>query len=490
MKVRIAASILALAIAIPGFAQQPDASAAVSHQVETLPDTPAGTAFGAWFAAYNSGDRAALQAYNDRYHRQTAPEDWIALRGQTGPMTIVRIEADGPNAITVLMTVPESDDLYRSRFVIDPNDPTIFTDAALSVVDRPPELAIPRLTQSEALASLQSRADGLAAEGRFSGAMLIEADGETIYRGTWGLADRATGAPVTLDTRFRLGSANKMFTAVAALQLVDQGRLALDGTVGRYLPDYPNREIADKVTIRQLLTHTGGTGEIFTDEYAARRSEVRSLADYVAMFGARGPEFEPGSREGYSNYGYVLLGYIVERVSGKSYYDYVIEHIFAPAGMTDTGSLPEEVDVPGRAAGYTWSDGRWAPNLDTLPYRGSAAGGGYSTLADLRRFAHALRAGTLLPLPLVAEATRPQVDGGWYGYGFQTQGAGRSRHFGHGGGAPGMNAELRIYPESDVIIIALSNMDPPFAQTLASYYAYRMPEEPSAASDQVDTSAP
>ena len=137
----------------------------------------------------------------------------------------------------------------------------------------------------------------------------------------------------------------KMFTAVAALQLIQAGKLALDAPISRYLPDYPNKEVA-AVTIEQLLTHTGGTGNIFSPEYFDHRLETREHQDYIKLFGNRGVMFPPGSRWDYSNYGMILLGRIIEVVSGQSYYDYTRAHIFEPLGMTATGNEPEDSHVP------------------------------------------------------------------------------------------------------------------------------------------------
>lgn len=461
-------------IAAPA-AQTPPAETARDGQSSAMPDTPAGRGFAAWYEAYNSGDIETLRAYNERYGRTTPPADWVQSLGMTGPMRLVRFETAEENRVVALMTVPESDDLFQSTIATDPDNEFVFTVAELAIVERPADLALPRMTQAEALASLDARAAELVEERGFSGAVLIEADGEIIYDERWGAANRETGAPITPDTRFRLGSMNKMFTGVAVLQLVAQGRMSLDGTVGDYAPDYPNADIRDSVTIRQLLSHRGGSGEIFTDEYFARKDEIRTHADYVALFGERGPEFEPGSQDGYSNYGFILLGYLIERVTGQSYYDHVQEHVFGPAGMTRTGSLPEETQVDGRSIGYTGPPGEQAPNGDTLPYRGTAAGGGYSTMRDLLRFAHALTDGTLLPPELLAEASTPQNDAGGYGLGLALSGVGETRYFGHGGGAPGMNSDLRIYPELGVTIIALANVDPEYARTLAGHYGERMP---------------
>jgi CubicO group peptidase (beta-lactamase class C family) len=266
-----------------------------------------------------------------------------------------------------------------------------------------------------------------------------------------------------------------MFTAIGILQLVDKGRVALDQPVGTYLKTYPNAAFAKTVTVRQLLSHTGGAGDIFTLEYEAKRLQVRTLADYVTLFGARPPDISAEGKAAYANYGFVLLGRIIEEVSGENYYDYVQRHIFAPAGMANSGSLPEEVAVPNRTRGYTRGpDGKLTDNADTLPYRGSAAGGGYTTAGDLIRFGEALQSGKLLSKALLAQATSPQRPDGWYGLGFSISGQGPTRNWGHGGGAPGMNAAFRVYPELDAIVVALANLDPQAAGNQADFYANRM----------------
>ena len=227
------------------------------------------------------------------------------------------------------------------------------------------------------------------------------------------------------------------------------------------------------MTIRQLLTHAGGTGDIFGPAFDQHRRSLKTHDDYVRLYGARGPTHPPGQAHEYSNYGYVLLGAIIERASGLAYEDYVARHVFAPAGMHDTGALPEDVDVPGRARAYTRKDGAWVDAADTLPYRGTAAGGGYSTAADLLRFARALRAGILLSPASLAEATRRQTP--WYGYGFMVGQRHGVAGFGHGGGAEGMNASLGIFPAQDTVVIGLSNLDPPAVERLVDYYTARMP---------------
>ena len=277
-----------------------------------------------------------------------------------------------------------------------------------------------------------------------------------------------------------MGSMNKMFTATAILQLVQAGKVKLDAPLGTYLTDYPNRDVATKVTIHHLLTHTGGTGDIFGPEFSARRLELKTLDDYVKLYGARGVEFEPGSKWEYSNYGFLLLGVIVERVSRQGYYDYIRDHVFAPAGMTGSGSEPEDVAVPGRAKGYMRQKGAWVPNTDTLPYRGTSAGGGYTTVGDLLRFASALTGHVLLDAKHTSLLTTGKVDtgrGDRYAYGLFESVDGGVRSFGHGGNAPGMNGDLRIFPDSGYVVAALVNTGSGATQVV-SWVSDRLPVAP------------
>lgn len=328
----------------------------------------------------------------------------------------------------------------------------------------------------EALAAVSAHAEELAAADRFSGAMLVAHNGEILFEDAWGFADREAGIPNTPDTKFGIASIGKLFTAVAILQLVESGRVALDDPIGKYLTDYPNEELAATVTVRHLLTHTGGTGDIFDDfdMYLQHRLELCHPSDYIALFGERAVGFEPGSRFEYSNYGFVLLGALIEAVSGESYYDYVREHVFVPAGMTATDSLPESDDVPDRAVGYTKSGDAWVSNADWLPCRGSAAGGAYSTVGDLNRFAGALTSGVLLSDTMLAEATHAQSPA--HGFGFEIFRGRLTEVYGHGGAFPGMNGVLRIYPELGYVIVALSNLDPPAAEELVRFTLSRTPD--------------
>ena len=166
----------------------------------------------------------------------------------------------------------------------------------LAAIPRPAAFPIARLTErcrwsSGVGALLRKRASA----DQFSGAALVAKDGKVLFNGAYGLADRERGIANTLETRFRIGSMNKMFTAVATLQLVEAGKLALDDPVDKHLRDYPNKEIASKVTIRHLLTHTGGTGDIFGPEFDRNRLQLREHSDYVRLYGSRPPNSSPAA---------------------------------------------------------------------------------------------------------------------------------------------------------------------------------------------------
>jgi CubicO group peptidase (beta-lactamase class C family) len=302
-----------------------------------------------------------------------------------------------------------------------------------------------------------------------------------VFEHAYGLADRAQKIPNALDTRFRIGSMNKMFTATAIMQLVQAGKIDLDKPFGTYITDYPNKTVSSSVTIRQLLTHSGGTGDIFGPEFDKNRLKLRTLQDYINLYGSRPLRFKPGSKFEYSNYGFILLGAVIERVSGQSYYDYVREHVYEPAGMTQTGSEHEDVNVPNRSVGYTMApNGDWQPNTDTLPYRGTSAGGGYSTVGDFLKFANALTSNKLLNAGYTQMMTTGKIAMGGsglkYGFGFGDNVLSGTRCFGHNGGAPGMNGDLEICPSSGYVVVVLSNMDPPAAGRISDFITNRLPQ--------------
>ena len=309
--------------------------------------------------------------------------------------------------------------------------------------------------------------------GGFSGVALIARGDAIQIVSANGLADRSTGRRNTAETRFNLGSINKTFTAIAAAQLIQQGRLSLDDTLAKYIPDYPNREAAAKITIRDLVTHRSGIAPFVRADFG----DAATAAEMAKVAGSKPQAFEPGARQEYSNGGYVVLGRIVEVVSGQSYATYVSDHIYRPAGMTSTGFVAKGERDPSIAMGYFSVDDQGRPVMGgqtglfgfNPPEPGNPAGGGYSTAADLFRFSRALRGGRLLDQRMtdsVLNGTFSGQSGPKFGFALKEQMAGTRRFIGNGGGAPGVNAEFRFEPAGDFTVVVLANSSPPAATKL------------------------
>jgi D-alanyl-D-alanine carboxypeptidase len=448
--------------------------AGVASAQPALPTTAAGRVLTAWLAAFNAADGSALQAFDAAYRPGTPPNSSSQqMRVATGGFTLVHVEKSAGNAITVLLEERDSRRLARLELEVTDAEPPLVVSSTLRRVPRTADIPLVRLTDAQTISALTAKLDALVKEDRFSGAVLIGHRGQLVFEKAVGLANREARTPNTLATQFRNGSMNKMFTATAVMQLVEAGKLSLDDTVGKVMTDYPNADAARKVTIRHLLGHTGGTGDFFGPEFLKNRLTLKTHADYVAMFGVRAPLFEPGSEYRYSNFGMILLGAIIERVTGMSYPDYVRTKIFEPAGMVATGTQPETEMLPNRSAGYMRKGDGWTPNTDTLPWSGTAAGGGYSTVGDFFRFANALQAGKLVSAASLKHMTTAGLNA-QYGFGMFLTGEGALRNFGHSGGAPGQNGDLRIFPQSGYVVVTLSNLDPPAASSLSDFIAARL----------------
>lgn len=417
-----------------------------------------------FFAAY-AKDEAAMRAF---YSANISAADlaartpdqrlevWRDMRANRGQLTAVRVLGAGDDFIDVLVRdehgessrfhfacAAEAPHTMRGVMVTDADD----ADAAPAAPSGPPP------SEAQIVAALRTQVDSLAHAGAFSGVALLDRDGTQLFATAVGEASRATHTANTLDTRFNLGSINKIFTTVAILQLAHAGKLSLSDHIDKYLPDYP-REAAAKITIEMLLHHRAGVPDMLeSPDLWKAPATVTTTAAWYALVRPMPLRFEPGTSEEYSNGGYVLLGAIIAKVSGEDYYDYVQHHIYEPAGMTHTAHDLFAHLAPGTATPYTRRGGAHGGGVDEprgvddMPGRGSSAGGGYSTAGDLLLFARALRAGTLLD-PETAKAF-----------------AGPHGGLGIAGGSPGVNAYLET--AGPYTLIVLANQDPPAAERFA-----------------------
>ena len=324
---------------------------------------------------------------------------------------------------------------------------------------------------------IERRVRWAAERDEFSGAVLIgDPSGGTLWSGAFGQADREAGRPNRLDTPFHLGSADKSFTAIMIASLIREGRLGLNTPLIEVLPDYPNPSFARACTIHHLLAHGSGLGGLFDRPTWDRRAPYQRMSDLFVHFAAEPPLFEPGAGSGYSNEGYVVLGAVLEAVTGRSWYGLLAQRIYAPAGMTGSAHLRFDEGVGVKAVGYAFPEADilgFGPRARTdavSGYRGNSCGGGYSTVEDMTRYLRALRAGRLMPADQLADFTDP-AQGAIpnYGRGFVVRRISERTLVGHGGGGPrsGIDGDHAIVMETGWSLSIIGNYDAPFAGDVA-----------------------
>ncbi|GGU34785.1 serine hydrolase domain-containing protein [Lentzea flava] len=304
----------------------------------------------------------------------------------------------------------------------------------------------------------------------FSGTVLLAHRGRPVLTRSYGMAGE--GVPNGPDTVFSLASVTKCFTGLAIAQLVHQGKVAFHAQLSDYLTGFPAG-----VTVHQLLTHTSGLGRppVGTGPLPVWDSVEATVEGTLALIRQTPPRFAPGTGYGYSNDAFWVLGAIVAKVSGLSYFDYVRRNVFAMAGMTrsDFHTRPQVLVDPRIARPYWTQPSGGRGDFTATPHHwfvGGPDGGAYATAGDLLRFATALRAGRLLPPALVGLVTggklpvppgeRPTTADQWLtGYGFEDHVYGRRHVFGHPGSGPGRATNLDVFPGDEWVAVVLGNYD-------------------------------
>jgi CubicO group peptidase (beta-lactamase class C family) len=434
----------------------------------------------AYLDAFNSGDTTQMWQFFDKNlsvegkARRSVEERigrYLQMKGQIESMALKQVDEVSDSSVVVFVTNPQ-DQWLQLNFMFESSAPHYMAGLGIEMLDEPPSQQDKTpLTRQQALAEINQLIDSLSAADRFSGSVLVELGGEPLVKRAVGFADIGLRVPNQLDTKFNIGSINKIFTKTAIAQLLQTERLRLDTPIGKYLIDYPNKEAASKVTLRHLIEMTGGIGDFFGEQFDnSPKNRFRSNATFIPLFAEQPLQFEPATDRRYSNGSYILLGAIIEAVTGQPYCQYVNEHIFTPSGMTNTDSYEADAIVSNLAQGYTSEDASGSvttirrSNIYSRPARGSAAGGGYSTAEDMLRFVTALRSGKLLDkrhtvwmftneLP-----DRDPID---------LQATIRNDGLGIAGGAPGINAAVERDNARGFTVIVMGNYDPPAAEGLA-----------------------
>ena len=433
--------------------------------------TPAETRAREIAALISTGDRAAVRKYveaNFNDQMRGIPMErhlnfFLSEHDSSRGFEVSGVQDSGANDVTLLVKNKLTGEYQGLRVVVEPNPPHKITGIGRRP-PKPPAGEARKLSDKDIARELDTFAKKLAGADVFSGTILLARNGEVVYKGAFGIANKDFNVPNNIDTKFNLGSMNKMFTAVSIAQLVERGKMSFDDPLSKFIPDFPNAEAAKKIKIKHLLTHTAGLGGYFSDRYdAMSREKLRTVDDMMKLVreDEKDLRFEPGSRWAYSNTGMLVLGKVIEIVSGQSYFEYVRENIFKPAGMTNTDSYQLDQINPNLAVGYekrfTDNGVEWSNNVFSHVMRGGPQGGGFSTAEDLLKFDQALRSGKLVSAEMVKTLTtpKPELNSPNYGYGFQVDTANGTA--GHGGGFTGISSNLDMHLGSGWTAIVLSN---------------------------------
>ena len=438
------------------------------------PSTPAGEHLAEFLKLCDAPDEAAFTRYNSERRAEQVlkrrPAAAVAHGNtvfctQTGGMRLQSAEV-AENSVIALVQARATDDWMRLQIDVEPA-------AAHKIVGfrfesaEPPETLVPHGMADTAIrAEMQRYMKRLVSRDRFWGVVLLAKDGRPVFQGAYGMADVASRRRNSMATIFTLASIAKMFTATAMGQLIEEGKVSLADPVGKFLPGYPNRQVREEVTIAELLTHTSGLGDFVERRTAEMQSKgVKRAEDYLPLFQNDKLGFAPGKGWGYSNAGYALLGAVIERVSGQSYFDYVREHVFKPAGMTSCDPNESLQRPPRLVTPYEQKSGGKPGEVEPAERDiGSPAGGSYCTAGDLVRFSQALQHGTLISQAVFQQLVTPHSKTDWgtdYGYGFELAQAGGRREAGHGGGFPGVSTRLEMYLDQGYVLVVLSNYGVP-----------------------------
>jgi CubicO group peptidase (beta-lactamase class C family) len=463
--------VLSTSIAPVAVAQQPGE---ISYRDDAvMPAGPAGARIRSLIDVFNSGDPARVQRFleeecTERFRDMAPLEEHLSVfdevRRGWGGVSFHSIRTYVPERAGQTVVIVQDSNYGAWRGIT-----LRFDDSGEQRVDgvgfndaRPPtDVSEPALSESDLLREVRAITLRVCERDAFSGTILLARGERVLFTHACGEASKAYHVPNNIDTKFNLGSMNKMFTATAIAQLVERGVLSYQDTISKYVDEsWLPRELTGKITVHHLLTHTSGLGSYFNETYwNGSRALYRELADFKPLVRGDSLAFEPGTQYSYSNTGMLLLGVVIESATGRSYYDYIRENIYAPAGMRNSDSYAMDEPVENLAIGYVpsrESSSGWRNNLFLHVIKGGPAGGGFSTVGDLHRYALAM-----LGKKLVSQATLDLMwadqSGTGYGYGFGVREGPAGKVVGHSGGFPGINGDLAIFVERGYIVAVLSN---------------------------------
>ncbi len=425
-----------------------------------IPKTKSGLLLTEWLSVFAAGDQTRYQTFfKENYTADLLDKgygaEWLADRQarrfvDTKKYNLKKIESSTNNETTVLAQADLTGLWFRISLKLDSLQLQKIADYTAQRI--PPPEKYSQLSTEELTKKLSAFLDHLTREDAFSGSVMIAKNDKPVFQKSYNYANKGYAVLNNNNTKYNLASIGKIFTAIAINQLVEKKQVALKDTIGKFLKDYPNKQVSSQVTIHHLLTHTSGLGDMHGAGYICKKGVLREVADYFSLFENDSLQFNPGEKCQYSNAGYIILGAIIEKASGENYFDYIMNHIFKPTGMVNTDFYEADIDIPNRATGYTNFKDLGNDNFEfeigkrrnTSLYniaKGNPQGGVYSTLNDMLLFSKALKQNELISedtyrLMTTNKTFFRKYDASevYYGYGFELEQENGKRVIGHGGG--------------------------------------------------------
>lgn len=401
----------------------------------------------------NFAPMEAHQGHFLNYYRQTGGVSFHSIR---------TYEPENEEEIVLILKDKNYDSWQKIRFSLVDETSLLMKGIGFSPAETPSDILESKISAIELVKESKEIMERLSELDLFSGAILIADGNDILYQSAAGEASKRFHVMNNSDTKFNLGSMNKMFTSVAILQLVEKKLIDLKDPINKYVDEsWLPSEITTKVNIHHLLTHTSGLGSYFNDTFwNSSRSSYRAIDNFKPLVKGDSLAFEPGEQYGYSNTGMLLLGVIIQKVTKQDYFEYIENNIFQPAEMENTNSYEMDQPVENLAIGYSRADNNfgWENNLYKHVIKGGPAGGGFSTVVDLHRFAMALVNGELVSKKSLDLLWTDYSNSG-YGYGFTIGKGASGKVVGHSGGFPGLNSNLDIFLDNGYVVAVMSNYD-------------------------------
>jgi len=446
--------------------------------IPELPDGPATPFVAPLLEVFNSGDRNKVRLFvKQNFTPEFLARFPVEMHVNFMLNTYTRYgrlsyhsnrHYDNPLPENELMTIVKSQNTelwYGVRLSMTSEKPFKIKGLSFSPAKTPSNITKSgTLTIEQAVQELQHYVKRLAKRDVFSGSVLLAKHDKVLYKAAYGMASKRFNVLNNVQTKFNLGSMNKMFTAIAIMQLIEAGKLSLNDKLSEYVDQtWLTKGVSGKIEIRHLLTHSSGLGNYFNQTYGkTSKKSFRALDDYKPLIQGEALQFEPGTNNRYSNTGMFMLGVVIESVSGQDYFSYIREHIYEPAGMKHSDSFEMDQPISNLAIGYT-TDSRnqtgWRNNIYTHVLKGGPAGGGFSTVEDLHRFSQALTQFELLgkDFTQAAYTAKPELQSPNYGYGFHVRTTAKDSVIGHGGAFEGISSNLNIHLQQGYVSVVMSN---------------------------------